>query len=344
MTTLIIKHTPTTTNFTVTINNVPCHAEYSGHTLLLELPLLYGVHTLGLTSTAKVDITDVIVDGVSIKHTLYLGHAGSKITTQVYNEEWRLPFGNPVSQWIASCFKKFRNKEYGTNLYSKYDIFYPESVELPAKYPQILKDFFKTNFDFTAYPKVENPLHDVNVPYVPLNLKYNEQALLEEFTRNQQLIDQHVYKPSQVQANTPKPWQVAMVYYPGNPAPTVSRDDFPELFKLLESIDGIEIGWAFVGSLDAGSYVLPHVDDVYAYTESVKECFGCCQVYIPIGWEEGNYFKFHDVGLVPFNQGAILANTTNFTHASVNNSTKTRYTIGIICKFKNKDFLKYVSK
>ena len=42
--------------------------------------------------------------------------------------------------------------------------------------------------------------------------------------------------------------------------------------------------------------------------------------------------------------GAILANTTSLTHASVNTSTKTRYTIGIVCKFKNKDFLKYVSK
>lgn len=344
MTTLIIKHTPENAHFFVKVNGIRQNTHHTPSVLIVEVPLEYGVHTLTLQSDLPVEITDVLVDDISLKHTLYLGHVDKKLTTQIHNKEWNLPFGNPVSQWIASCFKKFRNKEYGTNLYSKYDIFYPEPVELPAKYPQILKDFFKTNFDFTAYQKVENPLHNISVPYVTLNLKYNEQALLEEFIRNQQLIDQHVYKPSQVQANTPKPWQVAMIYYPGNPAPTVSRGDFPELFKLFESIDGIEIGWAFVGSLDAGSYVLPHVDDVYAYTESVKECFGCCQVYIPIGWEEGNYFKFHDVGLVPFNQGAILANTTNFTHASVNNSTKTRYTIGIICKFKNKDFLKYVSK
>lgn len=311
-----------------------------------EIPdLNYGFYTLTVKSSKLIKITNVLVDGVSIKHTLYLGHVEGRLTTELdVWEEWSLPLINPVSQHLATCFDKFPNKSYGTNLYNTHEIYYPQSISLPDSYPKQLRDFFSLDFNFHSHPKIENPLHSKEIPYVKLNIDYDESALLSEFKRNHELIEEHEYRPAQVDPSLTKPWQVAMVYYPGNPTASLNDKDFPELFKLIHSIDGIEIGWAFVGALDPGSYVLPHIDDLYAYTNSVKDCYGCCQIYIPIGWEDGNYFKFHDVGLVPFDQGAILANTTSFTHASVNTSTKTRYTIGIVCKFKNKDFLKYVSK
>lgn len=338
MTTIQIIHTPHDPFLTAKVND-----QFVVGNEISDLK--YGFYTLTVYASSPVKIENVIVDGVSIKHTLYLGHVDGRLTTDIVpGEEWSVPLINPVSQQLASCFSKFPNKSYGTNLYATHDIYYPESIQLPESYPKHLRDFFSLNFDFHANLKADNPLHNKEVPYVRLNIEYNEDALLAEFKRNQHIIEEHEYKPVQVEPNMPKPWQVAMVYYPGRSVPTLGEKDFPELFKLINSIEGIEIGWAFVGSLEPGSYVLPHIDDVYAYTASVKDCYGCCQIYIPIGWEEGNYFKFHNVRLVPVNQGAILANTTSFTHASVNTSTRTRYTIGIICKFKNKDFLKYVSK
>lgn len=344
MTKLVIKFQSNNPKVSVKINDHDCDdISVTESEIVIDHQLLFGFHKLAITVDTAIKILDVIVDGVSVKNTLFLGYSDNGLTTEIQSGTWYLPFGNPVSEWIANCAKKIPNGSYGTDLYQNYEIFYPDSIRLDQKYPKILRDFFEYNFDFHLYKKTTNPLHAVDVPYVGLNLPYNETALLNEFTKNLHLIEQHAYKPKQVQPGQPKPWQVAMVIYPGSTTPTVDEKQFPEFFKLLRSIDGIEIGWVFIGALVSGSYVLPHVDDLYAYESSVKDCYGCCQIYIPIGWKPGNYFKFHNTGLVPYDQGAILANTTNFSHASVNDSDSIRYTIGIICKFKNTEFLKYVN-
>lgn len=344
MTKLVIKFQSNNPTVSVKINEHECHdVRVEQSEIVITYPLSFGVYILSLTVNIPIKILDVTIDDVSIKNTLFLSYADKGLTTEIQSGTLYLPFGNPVSEWIANCGKKIPNGSYGTDLYKNYKIFYPESINLNQKYPKILRDFFEYNFDFHLYKKATDPLHAIDVPYVGLNLSYDESALLDEFTINLPLIEQHAYKPSQVIPGQPKPWHVAMVIYPGSTSPTVNEGEFPQFFKLLKSINGIEIGWAFIAALEPGSYVLPHIDDLYAYDPSVRECYGCCQIYIPIGWESGNYFKFHNVGLVPYDQGAILANTTNFFHASVNDSTSIRYTIGIICKFKNTEFLKYVN-
>lgn len=342
MTTLTIKFQSSSDDFAVYVDDVQQTFSVTEDLISFETDISYGFHQLAISCNSPIKFLDVTVDGVSIKHTLYLSHCDNQLTTEITQGTWILPFGNPVSWWLSACAKKFSNGVYGTNLYDSYEIYYPESVCLKETYPKILRDFFKHNFGFHSHPKKIDPIHSTQVPYVNLNIKYNETALLAEFTKNLSLIEQHAYKPSQVDSTQPKPWQVAMVIYPGETTPSISNTDFPEFFKLLESIDGIDIGWAFIGALEPGSYVLPHVDDLYTYVDSVKDCVGCCQIYIPIGWGLGNYFKFNEVGLIPFDQGAILAGTTDFTHASVNDSDTIRYTIGIICKTMTKEFQKYI--
>lgn len=343
MTTITITFESDNPNLSITLDNITCPFSVDNNQAVFSRPIEFGFHTLQLTTDRPIKILDVLIDGVSVKHTLYLGYSGQTLTTEIESGVWELPFVNPVSQWISSCAKKIPNRFYGSNLYDKYEIFYPESIEVNSQYPKVLRDFFQHNFDFHTYIKGTNPLHAADVPYVKLNLEYNESALLAEFDSNLQLIEQHEYKPSQVIPGKPKPWQVAMAIYPESSTPTISKNDFPEFFRLLESIEGIDIGLAFIGALEPGGCVLPHIDDVYTYNESIKECSGCCQIYIPVGWKPGNYFKFHNVGLVPYDQGAMLINNTNFFHASFNDSDSTRYTIGILCKFKGTEFLKYVS-
>ena len=55
---------------------------------------------------------------------------------------------------------------------------------------------------------------------------------------------------------------------------------------------------------------------------------GCGQLYIPVNFKAGNYFKFNNIGLLPLT-GPMLINTQQFTHALINNSNEYRFAIGI---------------
>jgi hypothetical protein len=342
MTILTIKFESTDAKFVTKIDKLPHDYVVHDNTITIDADISHGFHTLEITVQQPTKFIDVEINGVSVKHTLYLGYIDDQLTTEVKQGTWVLPFGNPVSWWLAECNTKFPNNVYGTDLNASYNIYYPQSIILGNQYPKVLRDFFEYNLSFHAHTKDLDPRHSTEVPFVALNIEYDEAQLLEEFDRNLSLIEQHAYKPKQVTADQPKPWQVAMAIYPGTDTATISEQDFPEFFKLLSSIKGIEVGWAFIGALEPGSYVLPHIDDLYAYIDSVKDCVGCCQIYIPIGWKKGNYFKFDSAGLVPFDRGAILAGTTDFTHASVNDSDSIRYTIGIICKTMTDEFKQYL--
>jgi hypothetical protein len=202
----------------------------------------------------------------------------------------------------------------------------------------------------------DHPLHNKKIPYLHVKLEYDETLLFQEFSKNVELLNNNYYKPKQNEYNSQeieklKLWQVAMA------VPTVvdgkwkenllySQEDFPLLYDLLEritAIGGIRIIHVFVGQVHPESYVAPHVDDFYRYDPIYMNTSGCSQFFIPIGWKSGNYFKFADVGVIPYNQGALLVNNSEFMHGSVNASDSVRFTIGVLCEFTDDSIVNLLS-
>ena len=121
----------------------------------------------------------------------------------------------------------------------------------------------------------------------------------------------------------------------------------PLLHALLDditAIGGIRIMHAFIGQVRPNSYVAQHVDDFYRRNTLYANADGCSQFFIPIGWTTGNYFKFNDIGLVPYEQGALIVNNSEFTHGSINASNVVRFTIGIVCEFTNDNICNFIKK
>ena len=352
----------------VLINDIPTDHVIDNDRIVIKSNVPSGVNLLTLRAKDHdqqllIKLKDFILNEVSARQTLYLAYTEQpKKTCSTWMTELSnslvIPFGNPMSWWLTVCASKIPNKEYGSNLYEKYQIFYPESVDVADPIPKLVKDFMKHDFNFHVVDisQMSDPVRNHLVPFVKVNLKYNEDVLYNEFLKKIDLLNSSDYAPKQNSYNnketqTANPWRVSMAVKTNNTndwKSTIqySYEDFPNLYSLLEQIDsigGIRIVHAFVGQVDSGSYVAPHIDDLYQYHPSYTMTDGCSNFYIPIGWTVGNYFKFSSVGLVPYDQGALLINNSQFTHASVNSSDKIRFTIGVSCEFINTNIKNYIN-
>lgn len=331
------------------------------NTITFDWDLDFGIHFIKIhnLNPATLKIVDLFYNNDSLRHLLYLAYLnkdGEKVdSTWVKQDDGALtiPIGYPLGWWFSKCSTLLSNGDIGIDLYKKYQIFYPESIEIPKSYSTFMQEFFKYDFDFTVIPKedITNPLHSLTVPYVKVNLDYDEELLFKEFDSKQDLLFNGNYSPSQKKYNAQwklsmcvpmslenqtnvKGWKETFIYEP---------DDFPLLYQLLEQISDlgdVHIYHAWVGSVEPGSRVDPHRDDLSnTRPELGYDVGGLCQLFIPIGWKEGNYYKFGSVGLIDYKQGPILSNNHTYVHGSINESDSVRYTITIQCKFTGNNIL-----
>lgn len=351
----------TSDSLNIKIDNTQVGYKITNGEIVIECDVTFGFHFLKIQTNFafdsvedKIQITDVLVNGASIRQMMYLGfYPGEtrRYTTIINHKdsEWHLPFGNPVSWWMSECMVKIPNKSYGSDLNESLEILYPGSIDLPDNFPQVIKDFFKFNFGFTAYNKEElkTPLHNLNIPYLPVSIEYDEQALYKEFMDNLEYLQSEKYVPGQNKYNEheinnySKPWYIDLAVVDSKI--TVAQQQFPEFYKLVNSIKGVDVKLSFIGTLYPNSYIAPHVDDLYKHVDYMGGVKGLSQIFIPIGWTENNYFKASGVGLIPYQQGALLFANSRIPHASVNCSDIIRFTIGLMCEFKGTDFLQYVN-
>jgi len=348
---ILLQINDTIVNYSIDQNFITC--EYDLH---------FGINFINVNSNTSeyLKILDLIIDDNSVRHLLYLAYLtkeNKKIdSTWVKHDSGALtiPIGNPLGWWFTLCTKKFPNGSIGNNLYEQFEVFYPESITIPKEYySTLLQDFFKYDFDFTVISKQEytNSLHSEIVPYVPIKLDYDESKLFEEFDNKKDLLFNGNYEPSQKKYNSH--WKLSMCVTMSKSSQTqleswkdnyiYNPTDFPQLYKLLEQISSlgdVYIYHCFVGVVDPHTQVDPHKDDISQSDADLGyDVGGLCQLFIPIGWEKGNYYKFGSVGLIDYTQGPIASNNHNYVHGSVNESNNYRYTIGIYCKFTGNNIL-----
>lgn len=332
--------------FAITVNGTALDYTIDGDHIVINTAVQFGLNLLTihceLKPNEKVIISDFSLNGASVRQALYLAFHDQTSSTWLVSDHPKLtiPFGNPISWWLTECAKKITPTLYGTNLYEKFDIYYPESINIDQQdCSQLIKDFMKYNFGFHIVDKSQLKWQNKQLPWITSTIKYDEQAIINELNNNYHLLAQTQYDPKQNKYNqkdsaTSKPWQVSIIKRVDQHTDLYTRKDFPVLFELVDRVEatGAKVIHAFVGVVQPYSYVAPHCDDFYKYNELYKNAVGCSQIYIPIGWQEGNYFKFADVGFLPYQQGAYLVNNSDFVHASINLSQSVRYTLGFYCE------------
>jgi len=357
MTTIHITYEATevvdTDDLVITIDDSPVEYVLEDKFIIIDnSPDEFGFHMLkihhpNISQTQKIKINNFNVNSASVRHTLFLSYAPKnnlrQNTTVIsdYHPEWHMPYGNPVSWWLAECARNFKTRTYGKQIDDEYTVWYPETTRIEGNYPQTMKDFFEHNFGFTAVEKSEfkTVFHNMKIPCMRLpNLKYNEDALLKEFTEHIDLFEKSDWVPDQnnyiedekdfnLKESASIPWQILR--------PTLGEevsditDVFPESARLQQELldNGCFIGMTFLACLHGESFVSPHLDDYWTQHPLLAPQRGMTKIWIPIGWEPGNYFKLDRVGNVPIDQGAWLFNPNCFTHASINTTKNPRFTI-----------------
>jgi hypothetical protein len=329
------------------INEIEVPYQLTESCILIDTELDFGLYMLRikLLSEGRIRFNNITVNGVGIRQFLYLSWLDtngikSQPATEIWNTNqiWYAPFSNPMSLLISTASEKFESAELGTNLYEKYNIYYPEAVNVDASFPQLIKDFFKNNFDFHVYPKLLDidPFHKHSIPFFNFNFQYNFNNLYTELTNQKEyLLSQQVipaqrkYNSLDVRDNPDTNWCTVFTYPYLNKAQSVTdfvldKDQLPELYKFYCSLPIKNIYGSFLGLLPPGGYLSPHKDPIDNRTPG-----GCSQWYFSVNAQEGNFLKIHKVGLLPFINNPVVFNNQDFTHAAVNQSNEPRWVVSI---------------
>ena len=330
------------------INNKPIDFDIIDNTIIANLDFFgLAMLTVKSLSPAKIQIKNVFIDKVSVRQFLFLSWAekdGEKIQpcTELWEEglAWHIPVSNPMSLLISIANEKFETWELGGNLFEKYDIYYPESVEIDNSWPLLVKDFFKYNFDFYARKKIgKDELYGNSIiPYFQFDFEFDRDALCNELKENYQyLITNEFLKPYQYEYNqidskdnfnSDLNWRTIYTYAPKKSNSiddfTLDKNKLPILFDFYKNLPVKNIYVSFVGILPPGGYIAPHIDHRAGILPH-----GCTQLYFTLNPTDDHYFKINGVGLLPLKNNPTVINNQNYTHTVINQSSEMRYAIGL---------------
>jgi hypothetical protein len=332
-------------DITITVDNLHVDFTINDHIITVHELNELGLHKLKIInhSDQKWSINQVCVDGNSLRKLLYMSWSitasGHRVQpcTELWEQDqtWILPYANPLSHWINITETKIENSHYGKDLAEQFCIWYPETIKLPDRFPQVVRDFFNYNFDFTVIDKSKLDIR--RIPYVPyrgqldadlLKLATTEilncsNIVLENGDHYGQRTDN--FKEFNLENN--EAWKYCWLKNRKR-NDRLLEERYPATWKLIDSL-GMDFWQAFIGVMPPGGFIYPHTDNPADKDLAHSPYVGCTQLYIPIQWPEHNYIKFAQAGIVSMKSGPMLVNVDHFTHAVVNNSNQYRYVLAI---------------
>jgi hypothetical protein len=308
-------------------------------TVVLNLPLDYGFHLLKIIQKTEQRITflDVIVDGSSLRSLIYMSYGISTTRELEYpatvlykvGMQWVLPFVAPVTAWIDIVLSKIPSRTLGSTLYKDYDLYYPDALKISSTYPRPVCDFFSKNFNITVVPKQDKQM----TPVVDVTLEFNNsQAILDRVLSSADSFEKFL--------STGKSDSVNIVDDPGYQPLTwryyrladkgifnVSYEEFPELYDFFERNNITKIHSVFIAFLEPKSYVYPHRDPARP-----AEFAGASNLYVPLNFSQGNWFRVCNVGTFSLVPDQIRAfNIDKYTHGVINDTDKLRISLIVTC-------------
>lgn len=325
------------TDLDITINKKS--VEYVKHSNYLDVNINqhHGINILRIklkSSNELFEITDVKVNDSGIRMGLYLSYVednGARLQPRTVlntaEQTWVLPYGSPMSFWISLIHKKLGNNYFGKDFYKKYDIYYPEPIDVPGQYPQLIHDFFNYDFDFTVVDKTSAEWKDI--PYLPLLKSVDTSKAFKEISDNIDYFFKNKYVSGQLAYNTLDDKDLDqdhwIIWWFGRTRDyTEDLTQFPKFKKFLQDLE-IQGGTVkgFLAFTKPSSFASPHIDDMFLVHPEYVKISGCAQLYIPISPDvEHSDIKLAGVGVLP--SGPIVFNNDRFVHGVYNNSDQMR--------------------
>lgn len=322
----------------LTIDSNPVPYRIENNKIVINDNIEFGIHILRLQLTKdcnKLTITDVYVDGVGLRSSLYLSYLDTQgIKTQpatslwTTDQVWVLPFGNPVSQWLTTVTNKIGLSKLGTDLYKLYNIYYPEPVVLPDSFPKLVRDFFYYDFDFTVVEK--SNISSQTIPFYTIDA---DQTLMDEayaeILENLDWFRERTYRPPQVDYNKKDTASLeddhwAIFSYIEKNSETgqfeiqFDQAKFPALARLISSFKLTEQTRGLIAITKPNSFAAPHMDPIRE--NAADDDWGCCQIYIPL--IKDSMIKLAGVGVLP--DQPMIINNVRYMHAIANNTQSLR--------------------
>jgi len=348
----------TNSSLDITIDGISVEYSVSNNTIKIESTLNHGCYMLCIKrhSPVRFNITDVKINGSGLRHFLYLSWTQSGVEkmqpcTEIWEDThvWHLPFGLPVSGWFDCVLDGVKQNLIGKNLYDHYDIFYPDSLNLPDTFPSIVKDFFRFNQTFTAVSKKDSIK---KLPYAKLNIdqaKLSALANSSVYHYNNKTFFHLVKSPPQSQYNAKEDltwkkthWMTVDAAESSESGNTIdfkiSQQEWPELYEVIDFLKPNRIDSVAIAYLAPGANLVPHRDR--AVSKQNINIDGLAQMYIPLHYKNGNFIKFGKAGILDKSSGPMIINSAYFTHSAVNMSNDIRSVLTIRCDIeKNKHLL-----
>jgi hypothetical protein len=328
----------------IIINDSPVDFEIINSHIKILWYKQFGIHQLKLVSqhNKRFGIKSVIVDCCDLRKLLHLSWVNDNQGNQLQpatdlweqGQQWILPFGYPLSNWLTVNENKFRNGVYGNNLLENLWQWHPTGIALPDSFPQIIRDFFQFDFNYTTVDK--NNFSLVDIPYMrytPEISKILIDRATEEITHNLNCMIEEgndygsfIKNQEEFDLANDDVWKILWLLRSGGPRKFTK--EFSAVWELVDSLN-VDFITVFIGMLPPGGFIYPHVDDVNLNNPTYTQYQGCTQIYIPLKWPNGNYIKFANAGTIGPEYGPVVVNNQCFTHSAVNNSAEHRYVLAV---------------
>lgn len=337
----------------IAVDNLPVTAVFEpGRITLTPEVLRVGTHMLKIRQRSDhlLRVKSVLINHCSMGDTIYLSYGmdeGRRIQplTELYKPgiEWYLPFGFPMIRWLDLVASKFRHYDLGSNLYEKYDIYYPVPKDIDDRYPQLVRDFFAYDFDFTVVDK--NTDNHRLIPYTPAEFdaetvnalarrveQYLADGSMEYILKTgvqdyQAPLDNANWKPGSWRY-----WHLVSFDKKTKTAQwNVTEEQWPEVWQIMRDHNITEVCEIRLAFLDPECYMYPHKDEEYN-----EQFAGACQYHIPLNFGKDNWLKIAGVGVFELSEGSRALNVSQYTHTVINCTKELRYALLLRCDLRNK--------
>ena len=293
----------------------------------------------------KVNITDIKINGESIKEYIYTGFFTEKSTGKKFqpaNSLWTEGFYSiwihtEIGYMVQKHATSIRNGDYGKNLFDDYLFTVDKSIELDHNWPELIKSYFrhgngprwwKKDLKRTPYEVCqESFLNDCDktkiLQEIPIDCQLEKDyPMLSKSRENTEI------KIMKVRAI-----RKASVY------PYIEIDSLKgeEIKKLIRRLGFTKILNITLQTALPGQAFKPHVDDHFT-----RDCMKDIEGPVVFLWDlskdhTSHLFKLGVAGLLPLGKG-VFFNQMYYDHGTINDSSTVERPLLIIHGKRDKEF------
>jgi hypothetical protein len=268
----------------------------------------------------KIEISDIQINGDSIKHMIYTGYCtdGNGTVHQPATAVWdtgcvfTIWIHTEIGEMYMRTYEAIRNGDYGQNLFENYTLTVDRPLITKGNWPERIRSFYATAHGPQWWYKEDM------VPWRYCNLpEYDTDELLSELQPLMTYTEERYNRG----------YCISQIKEYASDLPFIELDDIssPLVRDFVSSVGYTRLLDISIQTLSPGTYIDIHRDDhykraAYPYMKGCKKLYWACKAH------EGVYFKQGRGGILPLDK-PLLLDTIEHPHAVIHEGDKVRTSI-----------------